>query len=67
MELVNLVLVSLRTKRIDAEFEKFWNQLVIEVSQLDVEETTLPRKRKMPKRFDEVASLEFTGTSKISF
>ena len=64
MELVNLVLVSLRTKRIDAEFEKFWNQLVIEVSQLDVEETTLPRKRKMPKRFDEVASLHFYETPK---
>ena len=38
MELVNLVLLSLRTKRTDAEFDKFWNQLISEVSQLDVEE-----------------------------
>ena len=53
MELVNIVLVSLQTKQTDAEFDKFWNQLISEVSQLDVEEPTLPRKRKMPKRFDE--------------
>ena len=59
MELVNLLLVSLRTKRTDAEFEKFWNQLANEVSQLDVEEPRLPRKRKMPKRFDKVASHHF--------
>ena len=53
MELVNIVLVSLQTKQTDAEFDKFWNQLMSEVSQLDVEEPTLPRKRKMPKRIDE--------------
>ena len=64
MELVNLVLISLRTKRTDAEFDKFWNQLISEVSQLDVEEPTLPRKRKMPKRFDEFASHHFYETSK---
>ena len=64
MELINLVLVSLRTKRTDAEFDKFWNQLVNGVSQLDVEEPTLPRKRKMPKRFDEVAFHHFYETPK---
>ena len=64
MELVNLVLISLRTKRTDAEFDKFWNQLISEVSQLDVEEPTLPRKRKMPKRFDEFASHHFYETPK---
>ena len=64
MELVSFVLVSLRTKRTDAEFDKFWNQLVNEVSQLDFEEPTLPRKRKMPKRFDEVASHHFYETPK---
>ena len=56
MELVNLVLVSLRTKQTDAEFDKFWNQLVNEVSQLNVEE--------MPKRFDEVPSHHFYETPK---
>ena len=64
MELVNFALVSLRTKRTDAEFDKFWNQLISEVSQLDVEEPTLPRKRKMPKRFDEFASHHFYETPK---
>ena len=64
MELVNLVIVSLRTKRAAAEFDKFWNQLISEVSQLDVEEPTLPRKRKMPKRFDEFASHHFYETPK---
>ena len=44
MDLLNLVLASLRTKRTDAEFDKFWNQLVNEVSQLDVEEPALPQK-----------------------
>ena len=58
------MLVSLRTKRTDAEFDKFWNQLISEVSQLDVEEPTLPRKRKMPKRFDEFASHHFYETPK---
>ena len=64
MELVNLVLISVRTKRTDAEFDKFWNQLISEVSQLDVEEPTLPRKRKMSKRFDEFASHHFYETPK---
>ena len=64
MELVNLVLLSLRTKRTDAEFDKFWNQLISEVSQLDVEEPTLSRKRKMPKRFDEFTSHHFYKTPK---
>ena len=62
MELVNLVLISLRTKRTDAEFDKFWNQLISEVSQLDAEEPMLPRK--MPKRFDEFASHHFYETPK---
>ena len=64
MQLVNFVLVSLRTKRTYAEFDKFWNQLISEVSQLDVEEPTLPRKRKMSKRFDEFASHHFYETPK---
>ena len=62
MELVNLVLISLRTKRTDAEFDKFWNQLISEVSQLDAEEPMLPGK--MPKRFDEFASHHFYETPK---
>ena len=64
MELVNLELVSLRTKRTDAEFDKFWNQLPSEVSQLNVEEPTLPRKRKMRKRFDEFSFHHFYETPK---
>ena len=67
MELVNLVIVSLRTKRAAAEFDKFWNQLISEVSQVDVEEPTLPRKRKMPKRFDEFASHHFYETPKYLY
>ena len=59
MELVNLVLVSLRTKLTDVEFVKFWNQLISEVSQLDVEVPTLPWKRKISKRFDEFSSHHF--------
>ena len=65
MELVNLVLVSLRTKQTDAEFDKFWNQLISEVSQLDAEEPMLPRK--MPKRFDEFASHHFYETPKYLY
>ena len=45
-------------------FDKFWNQLISEVSQLDIEESTLPQKRKMPKRFDEFASHYFYETPK---
>ena len=64
MELVNLVLVSLRMKQTDSEFEKFWNQLRSEVSQLHVEEPTLPRKRKKPKCFDESVSHHLYETPK---
>ena len=64
MELVNLVRVSLQTKRTNAEFDKFWDQIISEVLQLDVEEPTLPRKQKMPKRFDEFASHHFYETPK---
>ena len=55
MELVKPVLFSLQTKRTDAEFDNFWNQLLSEVPQLDVEELTPSRKRKMLKRFDKFA------------
>ena len=64
MELVNLVLVSLRTKRTDAKLDKFWNELISEVLQLDVEEPTLPQKPKMPKHLDEFASHHFYKTPK---
>ena len=58
------MLVLLRTKLTDEEFVKFWNQLVSEVSQLNVEVPTLPWKRKMPKRFDEFSSYHFYETPK---
>ena len=64
MELVKLVLFSLQTKRTDAEFDNFWNQLLSEVPQLDVEELTPSRKRKMLKRFDKFASHHFYETPK---
>ena len=38
--------------------------IISEVSQLDFEGPTLPRKRKMPKRFDEFASHHFYETPK---
>ena len=62
MKLINVVLVSLRMKRTNEEFDKFRNQLISEVSQLDAEEPTLPRKRKIPKCFDEFASHHFYET-----
>ena len=64
MELVNFVFVSLRTKWTNAEFVKFWNQLIREVSQLDVKEPTLRQKWKMPECFDEFASHHFYETPK---
>ena len=51
-------------KETHAEFDKFWNQLVSEVSQLDVEVPTLPQKRKMHKHFDKVTSCHFFKTPK---
>ena len=44
--------------------EKCWNQLVSEVSQLDVEEPSLTWKRKIPKRFDEFAWHHYYDTQK---
>ena len=57
--MVNFVLFSSQMKQTHAEFDKFWNQRLSEVSQLDVEVPTLPRKQTMHKHFDQVTSHHF--------
>lgn len=59
MGLVNYMLVLLQS---DAAFDKIWNQLLYEVSQLNIEKPELPPRRKMHKRVDEAAPHHFCKT-----
>lgn len=61
----SVTISSLSSKRTDEAFNNFWAALEEQMVDLDVEKPTLPRKRKMPKRFEiGNASYEYPGRPK---
>ena len=43
---------TLKSLRTDSAYDTFWNRVNHQVQNLDVDEPVLPRRRKMPKRFE---------------
>ena len=50
---------TLKEKRSDEYFERFWDKVTARAHQLGVEEPALPRKRRAPSRVDENARTNF--------
>ena len=46
---------ALKELRNDSKFEEFWVQTTANATELGIGEPTLPRKRKVPRRFDEAS------------
>ena len=64
-ELATYVVKVLQADRNEERFDLFWDLTLQKVNKLDVNEPTLPRKRKTPKRYDETsATMHFHGTPK---
>ena len=51
-KLAKMTVSTLQSIRSDEKFDLFWNLTQKRASELDVNEPTLPRKRKRPKRYD---------------
>ncbi|XP_062585373.1 zinc finger MYM-type protein 1-like [Saccostrea cucullata] len=63
--LTDLSLTSLSAMRKEESFDSFWESLNGKLNELDVSEPTLPRRRKMPKRYETgKAPPEFTTSEK---
>ena len=54
----NAAISSLKAYRSDAKFDEFWAAEHVS-SELDLEPPQFPRKRKVPKRFDEGSSVDY--------
>ena len=48
----SLVMTTLKSMRSDASFKLFWQVLAVKAQKLNIGEPTLPRKRKVPRRFE---------------
>ena len=47
-----LTIKSLRDMRTDEEFDSFWKGVMNDLKEVDVAEPSLPRKRRVPSRFE---------------
>lgn len=59
-QVANMVLVTLQALRDVDSFDLFWNKVTTSAESLEAEEPQLPRRRKLPRRYDE-------GTSESEF
>ena len=56
---------AIQSIRSDAEYDLFWEKVTKKASELDIGDATLPRKRKVPRRYDSGhAEAEFPSTPK---
>ena len=62
--LAELVLETLRKDRCEEKFSLFWDSVLIKMKGLDIEEPILPRKRKLPIRFQSGCETYHPVTSK---
>jgi len=47
---VSLTTTALQSIRSDQMFDLFWQKIVLQANELEIEEPTLPRRRKVPRR-----------------
>lgn len=67
-EIAILTVKTLQRVRLDSDFDLFWEKVELRRVQLDVGEPQLPRKRKLPKRYEQGNSEpEFHATAKALY
>ena len=49
---VSLTTTALQSIRSDQMFDLFWQKIVLQANELEIEEPTLPRRRKVPRRYE---------------
>ena len=60
-----MTMKAIQSIRSDAECDLFWEKVTKMASELDIDEATLSRKRKVPRRYDSGhAEAEFPSTPK---
>ena len=55
----SVVICTLKEMRNDSKFTEFWQEITSKAIELDIGEPTLPRRRKLPRRFDESNTTTF--------
>ena len=55
----SVVICTLKEMRNDSKFTEFWQEISSKATELDIGEPTLPRRRKLPKRFDKSNTTTF--------
>ena len=63
-----MTVATLNSMRSDDQFDLFWDLVVLKAEELGVDEPKLPRKRKLPHRYDDGSSSgDFPSTPKAHF
>lgn len=63
-----MTVATLNFIRSDEQFDLFWDLAILKAKELGVGEPQLPRRRKVPRRFDDGSSSgEFPSTTKAHF
>ena len=63
-----MTVATLTFMRSDEQFDHFWDMVILKAEELDISEPQLPRRRKLPSRFDDGLSAgEFPPTPKAHF
>lgn len=57
--LMNMTLATLKSIRNDTSFGLFWQKITASAEELDIEKSSLPRRRKAPRRYDDGSSSTF--------
>ena len=60
-----MTLETLKTLRTDQSFALFWLNVNKKAAELEIEEPKLPRRRKLPRRFEEGVGDGYYSTTKI--
>ena len=53
VRVAGMTIITLQSLRSDARFDAFWDLVITALQEVDVDEPTLPRRRKVPNRLDE--------------
>jgi len=61
-EVVSLTLATLKSVRNDSSFDLFWKRTCTAGEKLDINDPTLPRRRKIPRRLDDGSEQSFPET-----
>jgi len=67
-QVASMTIATLKSMRSDEQFDLFWELVILNAKELDVDDPQLPRRRKLPHRFDDGLSPgDFPSTPKTYF